>query len=335
MRLVQLAALAFFVGSCLMILVLVIRRSFLARGAGRREALVARLRPTALALVEGDATQPVPDFQGMEAEVFASLLGGYARLLSGEARERIAAYFEASGGVDEQLRRLRSRRAWKRASAAFTLGDMCSLRAAPSLIRALDDQARDVRMAVTRSLGRLGALDAIEPLISASLAGRVPRAVTGLALLDLGPTAVPRLLELTESPEPAVRAGAVELVGLLGNAGDARPVLDRLRDPAATVRTASADALGRLGAGEARDALVRTLDDRMPAVRTAAARALGQTGGRRAADALVAVARGDVFEPARAAAEALARIDRSLLLQVAAEPDAGPHLREAADLLSL
>lgn len=249
MRLVQLAALAFFVGSCLMILVLVIRRSFLARGAGRREALVARLRPTALALVEGDATQPVPDFQGMEAEVFASLLGGYARLLSGEARERIAAYFEASGGVDEQLRRLRSRRAWKRASAAFTLGDMCSLRAAPSLIRALDDQARDVRMAVTRSLGRLGALDAIEPLISASLAGRVPRAVTGLALLDLGPTAVPRLLELTESPEPAVRAGAVELVGLLGNAGDARPVLDRLRDPAATVRTASADALGRLGPG--------------------------------------------------------------------------------------
>jgi HEAT repeat protein len=166
MRLVQLAAVAFFIGSLLLILVLVIRRSFLARRAGRRDALVARLRPMALAFVDGESTKPVPDLQGTEAEVFAALLDGYARLLSGEARERIAAYFEASGGVDA--------RAWKRASAAFTLGDMCSLRAAPSLIRGLDDRARDVRMAARRSLGRLGALDAIEPLISASLAG--PRA---------------------------------------------------------------------------------------------------------------------------------------------------------------
>jgi len=190
-------------------------------------------------------------------------------------------------------------------------------------------------MAATRSLGRLGAVEAIEPVIVAALAGRIPRDVAGLALLDLGPTAVPRLLELTQDDDPRVRAAALELVGLLGDAADARSVLDRLRDPAAAVRAAGAEALGRLGAGQARDALVGALEDRVPAVRAAAARALGRTGGSRAVEALLSVARADEFEPARAAAETLARIDRQLVLRTASEPDAGPHLREAADLVAL
>ena len=62
---------------------------------------------------------------------------------------------------------------------------------------------------------------------------------------------------------------------------------------------------------------------------------LGQAGGQRAADALLPVARSDVFEPARAAAQALARIDPLRVVEAASEPDAGPHLREAADLASL
>jgi HEAT repeat protein len=190
-------------------------------------------------------------------------------------------------------------------------------------------------MAATRSLGRLGAVEAIEPLIEADLAGRIPRDVAGLALLDLGPAAVPHLLEMMQNDDSRVRTAAVELVGLLGDAADARAVLDRLRDPAAAVRAAGADALGRLGAAEAQDALVRALEDRVPAVRAAAARALGRTRGRHAVEALLPVARTDEFEPARAAAETLARIDQQLVLRTASQPDAGPHLREAADLVAL
>jgi HEAT repeat protein len=101
------------------------------------------------------------------------------------------------------------------------------------------------------------------------------------------------------------------------------------------VRAATATALGRLGASEARDALVSALDDRVPEVRTAAARALGQVGGRTARQALIPVARTDFFEPARAAAEALGQIDPALVMRLAAEPDAGPHLCEAADRVAL
>jgi HEAT repeat protein len=335
MRPMALATLALALASALFILVLVLRRTWLVRQRRRREALAERLRPVAVVLVESEAEGGLPELQGPEAEVFAELLSGYSRLLRGDPRERIAAYFEASGAVAEEIELLRSRRAWRRATAAFSLGDMCSPRTAPDLVRMLDDRVREVRMAAARSLGRLGAVDAIERLVAAGVSGDVPRDVASLALLDIGPAAVPSLLELTAHDEPQIRANAVELIGLLGTAGDSDGLVGRLRDPAAGVRTAAAGALGRLGAGQARDALVRALDDRVPNVRVAAARALGQIGGQRAIDSLLRVARTDSFEPARAASDALAWIDPALVIRCAAEPDAGPHLLEAADLASL
>ena len=65
------------------------------------------------------------------------------------------------------------------------------------------------------------------------------------------------------------------------------------------------------------------------------ARALGQIGGQSALDALVRVARTDEFEPATAAAEAAAAIDPPFVIRAAAEPDAGRHLHEAADVAAL
>jgi HEAT repeat protein len=208
---------------------------------------------------------------------------------------------------------------------------MASERAVPELLRMLSDRARDVRMAAARSLGRVRAVDAIGPLVTAGVSGRVPRDVANLALLDIGPPAVPKLVELSSHTEPVIRSSAVELIGLLGAAGDAEPLLDHLTDPAAAVRVTTAGALGRLGAADARDALMDALDDRVPAVRAAAANALGQIGGRQATQALLPIARTDTFEPARAAAEALSRIDPALVIRAATAPDAGPHLREAAD----
>ena len=212
---------------------------------------------------------------------------------------------------------------------------MGSPRAVPALLEALDDRNGDVRAAASRSLGRIGPEEAIEPLVTAGVERRVPRDVAMLALLDVGPSAVPRLLELTQHPEPRVRASSVELVGLLGEAGDADELPALLRDTAAEVRAATAGALGRLGAAAARDALIEALDDRVPSVRVASARALGQIGGRSALDALLRVARTDEFEPAAAAAEAAAAIDPPFVIRAAAEPDAGRHLHEAADVAAL
>jgi hypothetical protein len=301
----------------------------------RYEALIARLRRPAVELIDGDVPGDLPPLQGDEARVFAQLLARYGRQFLGAPKERIVGYFEAHGLVDEELRRLESHRAWRRAAAAFTLGDIGAHRTMAALVRHLGDRSADVRAAACRSLGRLGTVEAVEPIIAAGVHGDVPRAIAKLALLDIGPAAVDQLLVQADHEEPLVRAAAVQLVGLLGEAADADALRRRLADPAAEVRAAAAAALGRLGARQAHDDLVAALADRVPAVRTAAAEALGGIGGRQAVDALLPIARTDEFVPARAAAEALARADPDLVLRVAAEPDAGPHLREAAGRVAL
>jgi HEAT repeat protein len=318
-----------------LILVLLSRRWLVLRRQHRHDRLVQELRRSAILLVESDESELPPALAGADKAVFAELLAGYSRQLSGPSKDRIVAYFEATGAVDDELAALRSRRSWRRAAAAFTLGDFGSTRAVGALIATLDDPAREVRMAATRSLGRIGSVEAIDSLVTAGVEGRVPADVANLALLDIGPAALPYLHVLATHSEPAVRTSAVQMIGLLGSAGDAPAVREQLTDAAAPVRIAAASALGRLGAGAARDALMRALEDRVPAVREAAATALGQLGGRQATAALLPIAQGDSFDVARAAAAALSRIDPRVVMRAAGEPDAGPHLHEAADRLAL
>jgi HEAT repeat protein len=329
-RALEAASLALAAAAALFVMVLAARRLQLARAARRTEAAEARLRPLALAILDGE--DPAEELVRADSVVVAAVLSRYARRLAGEPREHIARFFEQSGHLDAERRALRSRRAWRRAAAAFALGDMGHAGATGSLVRALADPSREVRSAAARSLGALGAVEGVEPLVRALATGSVPRAVAGGALLAIGPDAVPSLLELTSSDDERVRAGAIELLGLLGDAADAREFSHRLRDAAAEVRAKTARALGRLGAAQASEDLRAALGDRIPDVRAAAAIALGDIGDRAAVVPLWDQARTDRYEPARAAARALAAIDPSLLHDAVPGSMLGAHLAEAADL---
>ncbi len=175
----------------------------------------------------------------------------------------------------------------------------------------------------------------MQPLVEALAGRRVPRGVAGQALLTIGWPALPQLRVLAESQDPAVRATAVELIGLIGDAGDGRLLAHRLHDGAAAVRASAAIGLGRLGAQEAAAALRATLEDRIPFVRSAAAEGLGALGDVESAPALTALAADPEFEPAQAAARALARMDAELVRRAAAGPYVGVHLREALDVAEL
>jgi len=309
--------------------VLALRRIQVARADRTTREAEARLRPIALALVDGE---PVAgELESRDALRVAALLSRYARWLNRDARRNAASFFEQLNAVDDAMLELRARRPWRRATAAFALGDMGSPRAVPALVASLDDPSRDVRAAATRSLGRLGAAEAVEPLVHALASGHLPHGVAGEALLAVGADALPSLRRLERESDATVRAAAVELVGLLGNASDAPLLVERLRDTSAEVRAKAARALGRLGAGDAASALRAGLDDRIPFVRAAAANALGIVGDEEAVPALLHIARTDRFEVARAAARALARIDPS---RTRAAADESPHLREATDLLA-
>jgi HEAT repeats len=327
-------SLVFAAAAVLFVAVLAIRRVQLARGERRRAAAETRLRPVALDLLAGEGGDIEPLGQE-EVEVLAGLLGRYSRQLSGTATAQVAAFFERGGGLERELGTLRSRRAWRRATAAYALGDMGSDAAVPALVAALADPKREVRSAAARSLGRLGAVEAVEPLVYALVGTGIPRAVAGQALLAIGAAALPSLRSLEARAEAEVRAFAVELVGLLGDASDGPLLIERLRDSSAEVRAKAARALGRLGAEEAAAELRAALVDRIPFVRTAAAFALGMIDDREAVDALLEQARGEHFDLARSAAQAVARIDPERVSAAAQTAHAGTHVLEAADLLAL
>jgi HEAT repeat protein len=101
------------------------------------------------------------------------------------------------------------------------------------------------------------------------------------------------------------------------------------------VRAAAARALGRIGTRSATDALRAALEDPAPFVRTAAAHALGRIGDRDAFDALVRQASADAYDPAQAAAQALAAIDPLHAIRLGGAEGAGAHLAEAAALAEL
>ncbi|HEY8723641.1 MAG TPA: HEAT repeat domain-containing protein [Gaiellaceae bacterium] len=316
------------------VLLLVVRRVLLARAARNQSAAEEHLRPVALALAHGEQEVPDTTLSIADAQTLAGILARYAVWLSGDSRAAIASFFERHG-IDEEIAALETGRAWQRAAAAFALGDMGSTVAVAPLLAALSDGAREVRSAAARSLGRLQAPEAVEPLVLSLADGQIPRAVVGQALLGIGHAALPALRVLETNAEPRVRATAVELIGLLGDPSDGRLLVERLSDSSAEVRSAAARALGRLGAAEGVEALRRTLGDRIPFVRVAAATALGLIRDKGAVDELLELVRSDHHDVARAAAEALARIDPARVRAAGSLHGAAPHLLEAADLLEM
>jgi HEAT repeat protein len=211
-------ALALGVLSVLFLLGLVARRFWLEREERRRRAVTDRLRPSMLRLIDGDDREG-RELRGQEAEFYSAQLARYAGSLRGEARDRITRWFEESGAVSTEIGRLRDWRAWRRATAAFALGNMGSRTAVPALVLALKDRNKDVRSAAVRSLGRLRAAEAIEPVVGAAVERRVPRSVVSAAALEVGAPVVPFLLRLLGHERPAVRSAAVELIGLLPKSG--------------------------------------------------------------------------------------------------------------------
>src|SRR5438128_7451721 len=95
------ASLVIAAAAVLFLVVLVARRTVLARSERRLGRAREQLQPVAIALAHGEPA-PLPDRFATRAErdVFADLLARYARRLRGASRVRIANVFERRGEVD-------------------------------------------------------------------------------------------------------------------------------------------------------------------------------------------------------------------------------------------
>lgn len=186
------------------------------------------------------------------------------------------------------------------------------------LLTQLHNPNPDIRRGLVQALPETGDSRAVAPLIAAlqdeseSVRGQ---ALQGLK--DIGPPAVPLLIDALKSPDRRVRRKASCVLDNIGyelrEVGDCRavaPLIDALKDPTSVVRSHSVTALGKIGRSEA-----------LPAVRAA----LKSEAVRSALDIGVCYR----------AIEALHRLGETaaeLLIPALQHPDAGIR-RKAATLL--
>jgi HEAT repeat protein len=297
-----------------------------------REELAARDRaePVLLALLDGDEVEAR---ESADDAALAAMLSELSPSVAGETRRAIARHFESSGAIGRAARGLSHPLSHRRAESAAALGDMCSDQAEAALLMALNDRDPDVRLAATRSLGRLRTRAAVIPILHSLACRHVPRAVAANAVLTIGAAALPGLRALIGTQHPTTRAAAVELLGRLGNPRDGESLRGKLTDDAPLVRERACEALAHIGADDVGQALEELLADDVRNVRAAAAAALATVGSHSNASRLLEIVHDDCAEVAEIAAASLAAIAPGLVERIGSHEDAHPRLRHAASML--
>lgn len=321
------ASLALAALSVAVMLLLVLRRLVQMKFDRRRERLRAAASAALLGYLDGSRPESdVLEAAGGRGDIVADLIVEMREIMRGDSAGRLAALAAAGGGLDRERRRLRNRRAGRRAETVRRLG-IYGAEAVPLLETALGDDDAGVR---TAAAIELAALDASPPL--ATLAERMRigvdpgsedlrrifrRAVaaeprTAISLLEdewtldalrvllldgLGYAgafaALPAIAVALGSDTSEVRIEALRALANLAHPSAAQSAIEALADPDWRVRAAAANCVRRIGATAALPALDLLLSDPQWWVRFRAAEALAAMGGDGQSRLTQAATRGD------------------------------------------
>jgi HEAT repeat protein len=202
------------------------------------------------------------------------------------------------------LRKLKSSQWETRAAAAADLGRSRETAAVAALIETLQDESPQVRLATISALGKIGAAQAVTPLISAltslSKASKTKGSskntgstgdeylAIASALANLAAPAVQPLITLLSAGEKEVRRWSAFALGQIKDPRAVTPLAERLEDGRLEVRKAATAALASIGDRRALQPLTRALAAKDPETKKAAAQALAELGGVETIEALSA-----------------------------------------------
>lgn len=334
------------VTALILVLLAVVAAAHLVRG--RRQARDARrkreLTPLVHALLDDDPDDgpAAPDVADAPADLDAIVLELLPQL-RGSDREVLAAVLARRGVVARAVTDLSARRSWRRGRAVTLLGSAAGAEHIAPLAARLRDRSPEVRCAAARALGKAGDPAAAPFLLDAMSGDRaLPSGVVGMALLDLGTTALPVLRDALSREEDGTRALVAELLGVHGDPTAAALLEDLLRDDAESsgVRRAAAGALGRIGSPTSTEPLVRALTNSPDTrLQRASAEALGRVGDPVATIALLAGLAAPDVAVRSACADSLAQLGtegRASLEEVASGSGVvAPVARAALDQLGV
>jgi HEAT repeat protein len=242
------------------------------------------LEPAILEYLGAATSKPLPGYlpgslSRRDRRLVEEILLEAARRAKGDTRGRITAALEGRGSVRQAISSLRSRRRWKRADAAESLGLMRSREAVEPLVALLNDPEPEVRIRAARALGLIRGTTSIRPLVRA-LADPSRWSAIRVAeiLIGVGTEAADELLAAFESLPRLGRISALDVLGRIRSLRAVGLMKRCLDDPDADLRARAAHGLGLIGDPGAAGDLIRALSDREWPVRAMAAKGLGRIG---------------------------------------------------------
>lgn len=328
------------VTALIVVLLVAVATAHLLRGrrAARDELRRRELMPLVHAVLDDDPDDhdSLPDVLGAPAELDQIVLGLLPQL-RGSDRQTLRRLLAERGVVSRAVADLSARTSWRRGRAVSLLGSAADVHHVAAMAALLADRSLEVRCAAARALGKAGDAGAVGHLLQATAGERaLPRGVVGMALLDLGTTALPVLRDALSDGHGPARALVAELLGVHGDPS-AAPALEGLvreagEDPG--VRRTAAAALGRIGSPTSTEPLVAALSNSTdPRLQRTAAEALGRIGDPTATIPLLAGLADDDVAVRTGCADALAVLGaegQAALREVAAGPGAAAPVARAA-----
>lgn len=337
------------IGAVAVMLAALVGTARLARGAVRssRNERTAPYRQALLVIASGgdeDGTEasrvlamPERDWRVVR-DLVVALLGK----VRGDSAAALIRLLDARGEFGGARSDLRSRRAARRAGAAYLLGMAARREDAALLLPLLHDRSAGVRLAAVRSLGSAGDPAAATALFDALSPTRgrpgIPAAAAAEALLSFGAAVVPAVRQALAASGDTARAVAAMVAAegaLSSTVRQLRVLLDG--DPEVEVRVYAARALGVVGGQEDVASLAAQAAPAQPAaIRRAAAQALGELGHADGVPVLAGLLADPDVRLAQHGGDALARLGPSgLRVLRQAAGGTGPAARIAVGALAI
>jgi len=177
-----------------------------------------------------------------------------AHLRTPYARTRLRTLFSSPNAIDRSLAErvllsdLHDARLPIRETAAYLLGIMGSTAAVPQLIPILHDPSPTMRMQAAKALGRSGSSAAVTALLAALRGADEPQSSQIFqALVNLGPLAVPSLLETSQSNSNWMRWHSIRALCEIRDQRALPRLVQALNDPDHGVAWMAAKGLAHMG----------------------------------------------------------------------------------------
>ncbi|MCA9891884.1 MAG: HEAT repeat domain-containing protein [Anaerolineae bacterium] len=186
------------------------------------------------------------------------------KVWNGSMDTAIATYLRQIGqeALPPLMRLLTAEDPTRRRGAVWALGEMRDRAVVPALIAALQDADPMVRRESAVALRLMPDSAAVDSLLHLlrDESWQVRKAAAE-ALVDVGATAIPALIRMSQDERADVRRIAIGVLGRVGDASAVQSLLPYLEDENADIRAMSVTALGQIGDESAADGVAALLDE--------------------------------------------------------------------------